>query len=458
MEIKRKLRRDDFKVTEDGRKVLTRQGFETMIVDSLQNVMNNAHNRQGRLLEPMFDRLTSDEFDKYLAEERAKILKHDGWREYDYWKQNGIPTFQSLAFIIAQGIEEKEQEEINWNDHWTKSAWINEVFVQQYFRGLELEGSLAAITDFRDSNIQLTFEDWKSGNWPAFAYPVSYTFHRHLSRGDDGRYRFYYLSEEEFKRIAGFQEGVFKNLVDTFLKGQIMKFEEDFAKSEEPEELIETELKRLKKWTSKKNRSGALGIPKPNGGMVIFSDVLHSLIGKEGENRNKFPEWHDKIIKYGNDARAYIKPEHENELSLPYPVAVHVLNRYKKYLLHRLIENPPVIDLWQKEETPSTEIRKASQKVLALFYLYQHMSGVLPRFAASGKTKTEEIDEIAARHDVSAKNFETTYNSLNKKIQDERVDNARLVDFEAAVSMLSDVPEAQKLAMQDFERKKEKKH
>lgn len=53
---------------------------------------------------------------------------------------------------------------------------------------------------------------------------------------------------------------------------------------------------------------------------------------KEGQTLNPLPFWHDKIIKRGFSALAYVKPGGWGKSELPYPFAVHVLFRYRDYI------------------------------------------------------------------------------------------------------------------------------
>lgn len=97
--------------------------------------------------------------------------------------------------------------------------------------------------------------------------------------------------------------------------------------------------------------------------------------------------------------------------------------------------------------------QKPTQIALALSYFYQHESGELPMFTTTGKTKTAEIEEIADKHKVGAKNFEMAYNRISKR-QSIRLSAAKISDFVNAIQLLSNSPEARRLAIEELEQKK----
>ncbi len=190
--------------------------------------------------------------------------------------------------------------------------------------------------------IELAFEDWKisSDNWKTvdlypFEFPINQPFERHLSKWKDEQYRYYSLSNEEYRKIANARNDIFERQLALFLQGQIEGFEKRYSTSFERENLVETELEKVNDWLKNKGLSSAYVFPNPNGGTIIISDLV-GLARKEGEDANLFPHWYNELIVQGKDARPFIQPNAE----LPYPIAVFVLYKYKQFLENRTVEAP----------------------------------------------------------------------------------------------------------------------
>lgn len=311
----------------NNQQTLTRKGFENMVENALKTILENADNTQYNSLHAMYERMNDVEFDNYLSKERERFLQGDVLKKYDFLKRNGLSTFEEFAFTVAHGIEESEEKPVNWIDQWKKAAWKENDFASAYMEGIRLEGMLWATNDFRNRVFNFTFEDWKNGKWPIPEQPMvgqhTYRYGNH--------YRVCTLSMGEYEKIVEAQKTILQKLIDLFLKGLIDEFNRRFVDSDKEKMLLESEKEKVQKWLSDKDLSGACVFPNPNGGTVIFSD-LGGLARNKGEDKNLFPYWYDKILVQGNKAHAYIKPEHESEQILPYPVAVIVLDKYMIYL------------------------------------------------------------------------------------------------------------------------------
>lgn len=310
---------------------LTRKGFENMVENTLKTILENADNTQYNSLHAMYGRMNDVEFDNYLSKERERFLQGDVLKKYDFLKRNGLSTFEEFAFMVAHEIEKSEEQPVNWSDKWKKSAWKENDFASAYLEGIRLEGMLWATNDFRNRVFDFTFEDWKNGKWPIPEQPMvgqhTYRYGNH--------YRVCTLSMGEYEKIVEAQKTILQKLVDLFLKGQTDDFNRRFAKSKKKEELLETEKKKVGEWLSNKDLSGAYDFPNPNGGTYTETD-LGGLFREEGQDKNLFPYWYDRILVQGNEAHVYIKPEHESARILIPAAAVLVLDKYMTFLENRI--------------------------------------------------------------------------------------------------------------------------
>lgn len=199
--------------------------------------------------------------------------------------------------------------------------------------------------------LELTVEDWlnQSEKWKDVdkypdKSPIQRPFKRHMAKGLDGEYNFYSLSDQELQKIKAYQNDIFESKVALFLKGQIEDFEIRFANSFEKKLLVETELKSAEVWLTDINLSGGYVFPNPDGGTFVLGDLGLSE-RKDGEGINHLPYWYDKVIINGEIASSYIQPEHSKSLGMMYPVAVHVIHRYKKFLqTHSIEEFVPALE------------------------------------------------------------------------------------------------------------------
>lgn len=203
--------------------------------------------------------------------------------------------------------------------------------------------------------IQLTFDDWKIGSeyWKDIdlrpsEYPINQPFERRISKGKDGKYRSYSLSNQEYRKIAASRNDIFEGHVALFLQGQIEDFEQRFSTSLERVSLVQLELQKVNHWMTDKTLSSSYVFPNPNGSTVILSD-LGGLLRKKGEDPNLLPYWYNELIVQGKDARAFIEPKHKKDMELSSTIAVHVLYQYKKYLERRLevVADAPLAEVKQ---------------------------------------------------------------------------------------------------------------
>jgi hypothetical protein len=325
---------------------LTREQFAGMIEDQLQRIMEHADAEQYSSLLQNYERIGDADFDNYLAKEKARLLQDEGFKKYDRWKRNGVPTLKTLTFLIAHEIEEEATETVDWRAKWLNSSWKESEMVRDFAQGMDLEGKLFAINDFRNRVFNLTFESWKNGEWPISEQPMV------------GKYRYYYgnqyrvctLSMDEYEKIVEAQKTILQKLVDLFLKGQTDDFNHRFANSGKKEELLETEKKKVGEWLSNKDLSGAYNFPNPNGGTYIETD-LGGLFREEGQDKNLFPKWYDRILVQGNEAHVYIKPEHESARILIPAAAVLVLDKYMTFLENRQNVNEALPDFIKAKDS-----------------------------------------------------------------------------------------------------------
>ena len=232
---------------------LTRKGFEGKVENALLTTMENADLKQYNSLQEDYRRRGEGNFDAFLAQEKERILQNDGFKKFDFWKQNGFPNIQDVSFLVAQEIEEKSNGNVDWQSHWLKSEWKEKDLVRDYFKGMGLEGTLWATNDFRNRVFNFTFEDWKNGKWPIPEQPMvgqhTYRYGNH--------YRVCTLSMGEYEKIVEAQKSILQKLIDLFLKGLTDDFNHRFTNSEKEEMLVDSEKKKVQEWLSNKDLSGA---------------------------------------------------------------------------------------------------------------------------------------------------------------------------------------------------------
>jgi hypothetical protein len=213
--------------------------------------------------------------------------------------------------------------------------------VKEYFLGVALEGKLWAVTEFqkkakrRDSI--LTFQNWKTGDWPISAKGIDEKYSGFL-KDDDGEYKPFSLSEDEAQKIAKDRSTIFERKVGLYLKGQMDDFEQRLSTSREKNGLVQSEIEKVTQRLTNKDFSGSYIFKNPNGSSVVLFDHKGPLY-EENEDRNPLPNWYDILIVQGKNPRKFIEPEHENENELPIFVAVEVLYQYLHYLNDRLENN-----------------------------------------------------------------------------------------------------------------------
>lgn len=191
---------------------------------------------------------------------------------------------------------------------------------------------------------KLTFQSWKNGEWPEKALGVEGAFVRPY----DGKQ--YSLSEEEYQKVATARTDIFENRVALFLQGQIDGFEQRFTTSLERDSLIGYELQRINTLLTDEGLLGGHAFPNPKGA-TTWLGILSELPQGENKKANPFPYWYNQLIVQGKDACPYIHPM---EFNLTFPVAVHVLYRYKQFLENRLTGN---------EAAPSTLTEQKNSKL-----------------------------------------------------------------------------------------------
>lgn len=174
----------------------------------------------------------------------------------------------------------------------------------------------------------LTFEDWQGDNWPTWAKHITRPFEK---KWDTSEKKTYSLSGEEYQKIENAQKAIFEKWVALFLKGQTDNFEQRFSSSLATDELLSSELKKVERWQMDKDAPGAYPFPNPNGGHHVVGWFAH-----EGEDVNKLPVWHNKLIVQGGKAHAYMEPGHEIHGDGFYAVAAYVLYKYRQYLEERI--------------------------------------------------------------------------------------------------------------------------
>lgn len=298
----------------------------------------------------------------------------------------------------------------------------------------------------REDVVELSFEDWQTGseNWrfvdfrPS-EYPINRPFERHLSRGKDGQYRLYSLSDPEYQKIAAYRNDIFDRQVGIFIQGQIEGFEKRYSTSLERETLLKTELEKVNDWLKNKELSSAYVFPNPNGGTIIFSDLM-GLARKEGEDANLFPYWYNELIVQGKDARTYIEPKYEYDGNLPYPIAVHVLYRYKIFLENRMEagRRKPVKRQAGPMEIPS--------KTLALWCFYRESKGEYPEL--EGMNRKQIAEKIAKEYGLSSNHFRQDLSAMKSK--ETRLVRENIPRIHQVIEMLADFPKSLQYAQDEL--------